>query len=284
MAKGTETNRLRKVTTGSLLRQRSPLITIALVAALVALLADCNGRHFLNPGSLMVQQNGKEVTLIDFGNVPVGTTASQQVTIIFTSLGAQLEIILGSGPFSQINNCPTTSANGGKASTTCTLTLSVSPASIGNISGDVLVTLGANAQREFFLKANGVAAAGPVLSMVKTTQTPTYTAGGSVQFTLTVSNTGNAATSGTVTVTDTLDASLIPFPVLAMNWTCNNPSAAGSTITCTRSDALASGSSYDAIVIQAQVSQTPPSSITNTGSVSGGGAPNANGSVTVTLQ
>ena len=47
------------------------------------------------------------------------------------------------------------------------------------------------------------------------------------------------------------------------------------TLTCTRSDALAAGSSYPAITLTVDVSLTAPGSVTNSATVSGGGENNA---------
>jgi uncharacterized repeat protein (TIGR01451 family) len=51
-------------------------------------------------------------------------------------------------------------------------------------------------------------------------------------YTITVSNGGGAATSGTVTMTDTLPAALTPTAIGGTGWTCTL-----ATLTCTRSDA-----------------------------------------------
>src|SRR5262249_38345753 len=64
-------------------------------------------------------------------------------------------------------------------------------------------------------------------------------------YTITVSNVGFGPTSGTVTVTDTLpnvQNTLAPTAISGTGWSCTL-----ATLTCTRSDALASGSSYPAI-------------------------------------
>ncbi|HWW74522.1 MAG TPA: DUF11 domain-containing protein, partial [Pyrinomonadaceae bacterium] len=113
---------------------------------------------------------------------------------------------------------------------------------------------------------NGV----PDLTIAKT-HTGSFTRGSNGTYTLTVSNVGGAATSGTVTVSDTLPAGLSPSTQSGTGWAC---SAAGQTVTCTRSDALAAGASYPAITFVVSVSQTAASGVTNTGAVSGGGQTN----------
>jgi uncharacterized repeat protein (TIGR01451 family) len=92
-------------------------------------------------------------------------------------------------------------------------------------------------------------------------------------YTITVTNVGAGATSGTVTVTDTLPAGLTPTaPNGVVNgWTCG---IAGQTVTCTRSDALAASASYPAITLTVDVDTNAGAAVTNTADVSGGGETN----------
>jgi uncharacterized repeat protein (TIGR01451 family) len=88
-------------------------------------------------------------------------------------------------------------------------------------------------------------------------------------YSITVTNSGASATAGTVTVTDTLPASLTPTAISGSGWSCTL-----ATLTCARSDALAAGASYPAITLTVNVSSNAPSSVTNTATVSGGGETN----------
>ncbi|HVS83525.1 MAG TPA: hypothetical protein VHE60_17480, partial [Pyrinomonadaceae bacterium] len=88
-------------------------------------------------------------------------------------------------------------------------------------------------------------------------------------YTITATNSGFAATSGTVTVTDTLPAGLTATAISGTGWTC-----VLGTLTCTRSDALAAGASYPAITLTVNVANNAAASVTNTASVSGGGETN----------
>ena len=109
--------------------------------------------------------------------------------------------------------------------------------------------------------------------------TGSFTRGGTGAYTLTVSNGGTAASSGTITVTDTLpiglsvaSGSLTLSGANAVNWGCN---AAGQTITCTSSNAISvSGSSTFGFNVD--VVANAASSVTNTASVSGGSEATAN--------
>lgn len=90
-------------------------------------------------------------------------------------------------------------------------------------------------------------------------------------YTLIVSNGGTGATSGAVIVRDTVPAGLT-FPANPFfgvgGWSCG---LASSTVTCSRSDVLAAGSSYPAILLLVNVAGNAPASVTNTATVSGGG-------------
>src|SRR5262249_50787640 len=83
-------------------------------------------------------------------------------------------------------------------------------------------------------------------------------------YTLTVSNIGGDSTTGTVTVVDTLPASLTATALDGAGWNCTL-----ATLTCTREDALAAGLNFPAITVTVTVGNNAPSSVTNTASVSG---------------
>jgi uncharacterized repeat protein (TIGR01451 family) len=91
-----------------------------------------------------------------------------------------------------------------------------------------------------------------------------------------VNNLGTVATSGAVTVADTLPASLTASAMSGPGWSCT----VGATSTCTRSDALNGSSAYPIISLTVDVAANASSPVTNTASVSGGGETNtANNSV-----
>jgi len=85
-------------------------------------------------------------------------------------------------------------------------------------------------------------------------------------YTITVTNNGGAASSGTVTVFDAVPAGLTPTAIAGGGWNCDLLSRI-----CTRSDALAIGASYPPITLTVNVDNNAPSSVTNTATVSGGG-------------
>ncbi|HEY6390477.1 MAG TPA: SBBP repeat-containing protein [Bryobacteraceae bacterium] len=110
------------------------------------------------------------------------------------------------------------------------------------------------------------------LKIVKT-HTGNFTQGQQgATYALTVSNNaGAAATSGTMTVTDTLPSGLTLVSMAGTGWSC-------AANVCTRSDALAGGASYPVITVTVNVSATATSPRVNQVSVSGGGSATANAS------
>jgi hypothetical protein len=88
------------------------------------------------------------------------------------------------------------------------------------------------------------------------------------QFTVTATNSGTPSTLGLVTLTDAVPTGLTPTGATGAGWACN---IAGTTITCTRSDALAPGASYTPVTIIVNVAASAPASVANTASISGGG-------------
>jgi uncharacterized repeat protein (TIGR01451 family) len=85
-------------------------------------------------------------------------------------------------------------------------------------------------------------------------------------YTITASNLGGGPSSGTVTVVDILPSGLTAAAMSGTGWSCTL-----NTATCTRSDALAPGSSYPSITLTVNVSTVISSSVNNTATISGGG-------------
>jgi uncharacterized repeat protein (TIGR01451 family) len=100
---------------------------------------------------------------------------------------------------------------------------------------------------------------------VKKSHFDPFTQGDSDTFTITVSNVGGAATSGTATVADSLPPSFTPTAMSGGGWTCTV-----ATATCTTANVLAAGASYPAITLTVDVAANAPPFPTNTVTVSGG--------------
>lgn len=109
----------------------------------------------------------------------------------------------------------------------------------------------------------------PDLTITKT-HTGNFTTGqAGATYTITVTNIGVAATSGTVTVTDIIPADLIATGIAGTGWSCTQPAGP-----CTRSDALAAAASYPALALTVNVASNAAAVVTNTATVAGGGETN----------
>jgi len=106
-----------------------------------------------------------------------------------------------------------------------------------------------------------------------------FVRGSTASYTIPVSNVSPfGATNGLVTINDTLPLGVTPTGATGSGWAC---AIAAQTLSCTRSDVLAGSSSYPSIVVNANVAQSAPATVTNTALVSGGGEVNlANDSAT----
>ena len=93
-----------------------------------------------------------------------------------------------------------------------------------------------------------------------------FTAGRDHAYSLVVNNAGGGSSQGTITVTDALPEGLSVVSMSGSGWTCD-----AASVTCTRSTAIAAGSTSPAIALTVKVARTAPAFITNTATVSGGG-------------
>ena len=88
-------------------------------------------------------------------------------------------------------------------------------------------------------------------------------------YTITITNSGTAATVGAVNVTNLLPAGLTATAISGSGWTANL-----STLTCTRADPLAAGAAYPPITVTVSVLANAATSVTNVATVGGGGESN----------
>ena len=117
--------------------------------------------------------------------------------------------------------------------------------------------------------ATAVATGTPDLT-VKLSHTGNFTQADKADtYTITVGNGGTAATSGTVSVADTLPSGLTATGLSGTGWT-----AAANFLSATRTDALAAGGSDPVLTLTVKVSSKTAASVTNSVTVSGGGEMN----------
>jgi uncharacterized repeat protein (TIGR01451 family) len=112
-------------------------------------------------------------------------------------------------------------------------------------------------------------AGSPDLAITKS-HTGNFTQGDTADtYTIIVTNIGTGSSSGSVIVTDAPPAGLTITAMSGSGWTADLGSS-----TCTRSDALAAGTSYSPITVTVSVATNASASVTNTATVSGGGESN----------
>jgi uncharacterized repeat protein (TIGR01451 family) len=150
------------------------------------------------------------------------------------------------------------------------ITLTVNVASNAPISVTNAATVSGggetNAGNDQATDATTIEASGPDMTITKSHTGNFYARETGATYTITASNIGASPTTGTVTVTDTLPTGLTATVMAGTGWICTL-----ATLTCTRSDALASGLSYPPITLTVNVSSSAPSLVTNAATVAGGG-------------
>jgi uncharacterized repeat protein (TIGR01451 family) len=121
----------------------------------------------------------------------------------------------------------------------------------------------------------------PVLSVSKT-HTGNFTQGQTgATYTVVISNAvGAIATSGAVTVTDTVPLGMTLVSMSGTGWACPGTGGANS---CTRSDPLNAGAAYPAITVTVNVAPDAPAQVTNQVSVTGSGFASASASDSTTI-
>ena len=149
---------------------------------------------------------------------------------------------------------------------------------IWNVSGHIQIAVSLNSGSNAVVSAIFLGGAGtstpaqPSLSITKTHSGNFAQGQANATYTVTVTNAANAgATSGAVTVTDTLPSGLTLVSMAGTGWSCTANS-------CNRSDALSGGTSYPTITVTVNVGAAATSPQVNQVSVSGGGAATANAS------
>ncbi|MFN5543367.1 MAG: hypothetical protein ACK499_13830, partial [Betaproteobacteria bacterium] len=117
----------------------------------------------------------------------------------------------------------------------------------------------------------------PDLTIAKTPSSSIFTVGTNAFFTLTPSNVGTSATSGVITVVDTLPTGLsyVSAGSGGTDWGCG---VSGQVVTCTSTGTgiINAGGTGNPITINVQVLSTAVPSVTNSVTISGGGEPAAN--------
>lgn len=191
------------------------------------------------------------ITTTVSSNFSKSPTGNVQFFVNGTAFGAPVSVIGGS--------------SGGNSGASASLVTSTLPTGTDNVTVQYLGDVNYKASAVSGATVVTVAA-GAINLTVSSSHNGTFSQGQNGAFyTLTVTNTGASPTTGTVTVVDTLPASLTATAMSGSGWTCTV-----ATATCT-STAVVTNGSFPPITLTVNVSATAPASVTNIVNVSGGG-------------
>ena len=197
-----------------------------------------------------------------------GPTSGQVNLTELLPAGLTLASMIGSGWSCNNGICGRSDAlAGGSSYPSITVTTNVSGTAPSQGTNQVVLSGGAAAVAGAW---DGTVVSTPVLTISKT-HTGNFAQGqNNAAYTVTVGNSGTGPTSGTVTMTETVPSGLTLVGMAGTGWAC---SVAQST--CTRSDALAAGSSYPTIAVTVNVAANATSPQVNSVMASGGGSVSA---------
>ncbi|HEX7139766.1 MAG TPA: FG-GAP-like repeat-containing protein, partial [Vicinamibacterales bacterium] len=227
------------------------------------------------------------LTKTHVGSFIAGGTGTYTVTVTnaggsFTGLVAVTDVVpdgllitnmSGSGWTCDVPNSRCTinqSIAGGGSLPPITVTVSVSKTAAGNVVNQATVSAvgDSNVNNNTAYDPTTIVKA-PDLTISKTHNGSFVVGQSGRTYTIIVSNAGAASTSGTVTMSDFLPFGLTATAISGAGWNCSLASTS-----CTRTDALAPGSAYPAIVLTVNVAANA-NSLTNVATVSGGGDNNS---------
>ncbi|MFE2972789.1 hypothetical protein ACFXKC_56590 [Streptomyces sp. NPDC059340] len=245
---------------------------VGAVAALgAALVLFCPGLALAAPGDLDPTFGTGGKVLTDFGGNDFATAvqADGKIIAVGQSDGAG-DFDFALARYNTNGSLDTTFGTGGKVTTSFgTGSADLAQGVAVQTDGKIVAAGRSNASGTFdfaLARYQGGGAPQPSLTIAKT-HTGSFIPGRVGNFTITVGNNGTAPTNGTtVTVHDTLPAGLTAAAITGNGWRCTQ-----STLTCTRSNVLAAGSSYPPITLRVRVARTATGTVTNTATVTGGG-------------
>ncbi|HVC95513.1 MAG TPA: SdrD B-like domain-containing protein, partial [Pirellulales bacterium] len=212
---------------------------------------------------------------ITVNNVGPGPTTGQVTVTDALPTGLTPTVASGAGWTTSIAGQTVTATRGdalanGAAYPTLTITVSVAGNAPASVTNTVQVAGGGELNTANDTAADSTTILPPPADLtISNSHTGNFQQGDSADtYTITVSNVGLSPTNGQVTVTDSLPTGLTPTAASGTGW---STSISGSTVTATRSDALANGAAYPALTITVSVAGNAAASVTNTAVVSGGG-------------
>ncbi|MCK7513741.1 MAG: SpaA isopeptide-forming pilin-related protein [Desulfobacterales bacterium] len=223
---------------------------------------DFNGDGTLNASDYGISGQIVNLTGTDInGNaVSAATTTAANGTYSFTVLPAgSYTVAQPAQPTGTTNGITTAGSTGGSASNPTATTSQIAAINLTGAS-----TVSANND---FAELPGPA---PDLTLSKTHAPASFGEGSNNGFfTLIPGNIGAVATSGTITITDTLPAGLTPTAASGSGWSCG---IAGQTVICSTSDVIGAGATGNTLVIRVAVGAGLAGQILINNALIGGGS------------
>jgi uncharacterized repeat protein (TIGR01451 family) len=234
-------------------------------------------------GSFTVGANGVYALLV----TNLGNTATTGTITVTDTLPTGLSFVSGTGAgwSCSADGQVVTCANpgpiaGNNGASTLTLTVSVAATAAPSVtnSASVFTTGDSNPANDSASDPTAVNPA-PVIDLTLSKTHPgSFTVGANGVYTLTVTNLGNTATTGTITVTDTLPAGLSFVSGTGAGWSC---SADGQVVTCTNPGPISGNHGTSTLALTVNVTRDAPCTVSNTATVSGGGETNTDNDTAV---
>jgi uncharacterized repeat protein (TIGR01451 family) len=229
-------------------------------------------------GNFYQGQNGAQYTITPSNIGQVNTAGTITVT---DTLPAGLTYVSGTGTgwacgaAGQVVTCTSSTViAAGGAGNAITLTVNVAGSAGSPLVNNVSVSGGGETNVSNNTATDStIVTTGPDLTVAKTHDSAFYLGQTDAQYTITASNIGGFATTGTITVTDTLPTGLTYVSGTGTGWSCG---AAGQVMTCTSGTAIAAGGSGNSITLTVNVLMSAPYSVTNNAIVSLAGQSESN--------
>ena len=259
--------------------------------ATVATAGDSNATNNSSTDSATVQLTDLSITKSHTGNFTAGSSGTFNIAVsnvgnqpttgtitVSDTLNSAFTFVSGTatgwacGAAGQVVTCTNSGpiAAGGSA-TTIPLVVAVSGTASGSIGNTATVATAGDSNAGNNSSTDNVTVQLTDLSITKS-HTGNFTAGSNGTFNIAVSNVGNQPTTGTITVSDTLNSAFTFVSGTATGWACG---AAGQVVTCTNSGPIAAGGSATTIPLVVGVSASASGSIGNTATVATAGDSNA---------
>jgi uncharacterized repeat protein (TIGR01451 family) len=238
-----------------------------------------NGVDFViskaHTGNFAVGQTGATytITVTNAGTAPSGSGVAVTVTDSLPA-GLNATAFAGTGwacsALPALNCTRSDSLAAGASYPPLTLIVDVTVASPTTVTNSAAVSGGndSNTNNNTALDQTAIGPRPPSDLTISSFHGSSFIQGQTGAYTITVGNSGPAATFGQVTVTDTLPAGLTGASVSGTGWSCSAATAV--PLTCTRSDVLAATNTYPQITLVVNVAPNATSPVTHSVSVSGG--------------